>query len=212
MRQEPTIAGPPRIEGLWRDLHGRVHAFVRRRVASEADAEDIVQDVFVRLHLELGSARRIENLDAWVHRVARNAITDAYRRGARQPAASSDGEDVERASEEVDASDDPLLVGCIRPFVKALPEPYQQAVERTDLDGLTQAEAAKALGLSVSGMKSRVQRGRAQLRSMLEACCRIELDARNRVTDVASRNACSTTEGSAACASACASDEDRADT
>jgi RNA polymerase sigma-70 factor (ECF subfamily) len=65
---------------------------------------------------------------------------------------------------------------------------YRQAVILIDLEGLTQQEAAAQLGLSLSGMKSRVQRGRRQLKGMLEACCAIELDQRRGVVDYGVRN------------------------
>jgi RNA polymerase sigma-70 factor (ECF subfamily) len=68
-------------------------------------------------------------------------------------------------------------------MIERLPENYRQAITLVDLEGLAQHEAAARLGLSVSGMKSRVQRGRHQLRDMLEACCVIALDRRGGVTD-----------------------------
>jgi RNA polymerase sigma-70 factor, ECF subfamily len=58
----------------------------------------------------------------------------------------------------------------------------------TELEGITQAAAAAQLGLSTSGMKSRVQRARAQLRELLVECCEIELDRRNRVTRLEPRS------------------------
>ena len=75
------------------------------------------------------------------------------------------------------------LAGCLRPMIERLSREYRQAVILVDLEGLTQQEAAAHLGLSLSGMKSRVQRGRRQLKGMLEACCTIELDRRRGVAD-----------------------------
>jgi hypothetical protein len=65
--------------------------------------------------------------------------------------------------------------------------PYREAVTLVVLEGMTMREAAEAMAISVSGMKSRVQRGRAQLRELLEACCAIAVDARGKVTDVVPR-------------------------
>jgi RNA polymerase sigma-70 factor, ECF subfamily len=75
------------------------------------------------------------------------------------------------------------LAGCLRPMISRLSGEYRQAVVLVDLEGLTQQAAAVQLGLSLSGMKSRVQRGRRQLKGMLEACCKIELDRRRGVLD-----------------------------
>jgi RNA polymerase sigma-70 factor (ECF subfamily) len=73
-------------------------------------------------------------------------------------------------------------------MIERLSGEYRQAVILIDLEGLTQQEAAAQLGLSLSGMKSRVQRGRRQLKGMLEACCTIELDQRCGVADYDVRN------------------------
>jgi RNA polymerase sigma-70 factor (ECF subfamily) len=84
----------------------------------------------------------------------------------------------------VDEADDELeavVATYAALFVAMLPSPYREALTLTELEGLTQKDAARMLGISVSGLKSRVQRGRRQLRSALEACCRIALDARGRV-------------------------------
>ena len=73
------------------------------------------------------------------------------------------------------------LAAYVAMFVAMLPSPYREALTLTELQGLTQKEAATMLGISLSGIKSRVQRGRLQLRAALEDCCRIALDARGRV-------------------------------
>jgi RNA polymerase sigma-70 factor (ECF subfamily) len=64
-----------------------------------------------------------------------------------------------------------------------LPSPYREAVTLIDLEGIPQKEAALRAGLSLSGMKSRVQRGRQALEQLVHDCCHIELDATGRVMD-----------------------------
>jgi RNA polymerase sigma-70 factor (ECF subfamily) len=73
------------------------------------------------------------------------------------------------------------LAACVAPFVAMLASPYRQALTLTELEGLSHSDAAKMLGISVSGMKSRVQRGRIRLRHMFDACCEIALDVRGHV-------------------------------
>jgi RNA polymerase sigma-70 factor (ECF subfamily) len=68
-------------------------------------------------------------------------------------------------------------------MVGRLDEPYRTAIDLTSLKGFTQAEAARQAGISLSGMKSRVQRGRDRLRQMLIDCCRIDVDVRGGVSD-----------------------------
>ncbi|HYO94161.1 MAG TPA: sigma factor-like helix-turn-helix DNA-binding protein, partial [Polyangiaceae bacterium] len=73
------------------------------------------------------------------------------------------------------------LAAHVAVFIARLPSPYREALTLTEMEGLTQKDAAAMLGVSLSGMKSRVQRARQQLRQLVEASCRIALDARGRV-------------------------------
>ena len=80
------------------------------------------------------------------------------------------------------------LASYVLPLVSRLPSPYRKALTLTELEGLTQRAAADALGISLSGIKSRVQQAREKLREVLEECCRIGLDARGRVIECVPRN------------------------
>lgn len=81
------------------------------------------------------------------------------------------------------------LAGCLRPMIEQLSQDYRDAITLVEIEGLTQQAAAKHLGVSLSGMKSRVQRGRKQLKQMLDDCCVIELDRRKGVIEYRSRRA-----------------------
>ena len=168
-------------KGAWRDLESKLRPFVARRVGRHEDVDDVLQDIFVRMQTSLASVRDDERFGPWTYRVARSAIVDHGRRASRhrveeargeEPALDDDGDD-RRAEEE--------LAGVLTVFVAALPSPYREAVTLTELEGLTQREAAAMLGVSLPAMKSRVLRGRALLRQSLEDCCHIALDARGRV-------------------------------
>jgi RNA polymerase sigma-70 factor, ECF subfamily len=68
-------------------------------------------------------------------------------------------------------------------MIQLLPENYREAVILSELKGLTQKEVARLQGTSLSGAKSRVQRGRSLLKNMLAECCRLEFDHRGRLCD-----------------------------
>ncbi len=173
-------------EAVWREFFKPLRAFVLRRVHAGGDADDILQDVFVRIHRGLGSLRQKDNLPAWLFQITRNAIADHYhsKRGEGQPL----GEDFDMPAE---ASEEPNglseLSACIAPMIASLSERYRDALVMIDLNGMTHAQAANHLGISVSGAKSRVQRGRKQIGAMLLTCCRIELDRLGGVVDFAPR-------------------------
>jgi len=172
----------------WRDVQARLRPFVARRVP-DGDVDDVLQDVFVRMQRGLSGLRDDERLGAWLFQIARSAIAEHGRARARHPLAH----DVEVPEPERAPTDDEdreaahHLSGCVAGFVARLASPYREAVTLVELEGLTAREAADLAGVSISGMKSRVQRGRAQLRGLLEDCCAIALDARNKVVAVEPR-------------------------
>jgi RNA polymerase sigma-70 factor, ECF subfamily len=185
----------PALELPWQELDADLRAFVGRRVRNQADVDDLVQRVLLQIVTGLRSLRDMDRLHAWVYRVARNVIADYYRSPAvRRERASGDTLDLASTnefSESVPREEDERialheLATCLLPMIRQLSPTYQDAI-RSDLDGLTQVEAARRAGVSVSGMKSRVQRARQQLRAMVEECCRVDLDRRGAITSFASR-------------------------
>lgn len=180
----------------WQELHGNLRAFIARRVRNPADVDDLVQRVLLQLVKGLGTLRDAERLYPWVYRTARNAIIDHYRAaGSRRELPAGDTGDLESsaapsASFDQDEDDEAALrelSACLAPMLDQLPPAYQEAIRIVDLEGATQQEAAQRAGVSLSGMKSRVQRGRQRLRAVLEACCRIDLDQRGGISGYAAR-------------------------
>jgi RNA polymerase sigma-70 factor (ECF subfamily) len=120
--------------------------------------------------------------------VARNAIADAGRKQARAPLESPDLDETPAPpTSDTDREAASALAGCMSLFVSQLLSPYREAIALVELEGKTAKEAAEMVGISVSGMKSRVQRGRAPLRDLFERCCEIAVDARGKPTDFAPR-------------------------
>jgi RNA polymerase sigma-70 factor (ECF subfamily) len=170
------------VESIWEALASQVRSFIRSRVRDHAVAEDILQDVFIKIHQKLPSLRASERLEAWVWRIVRNAIADHFRRPRRADALTG----IEPAAPEPD-TDLPDLGPCVRQFLDQLQPAYRDALVLTEWQGLSQDEMGKRLGLSLSGAKSRVQRARAQLKDLLLDCCRFELDRRGNVLEMTAR-------------------------
>ncbi len=167
------------LETLWEQMHGRLCGFVCSRFADEADAEDILQDVFLKIHASLDSVRDVERMESWIYQIARHSIADFYR-GRRQQVELTEQAVSDEYPEE-DAAES--LAPTIHDIVQSLPEPYREALILTEYQGLSQVELAQRLGMSVSGAKSRVQRARQKIKDILLACCHFEFDARGLVYD-----------------------------
>ena len=183
-----------KTEELWQELHDGLRAFITRRVNDQGHVDDILQDVFVRVHRQIDSVSDPGRLISWIYQITRNAIIDHYRKPGRQreipSGLSAELEGIDEVAETSTtthpgdvAKPHVELAHCLRPMIERLSKDYRDAINLVELEGLTQQAAATQLGLSLSGMKSRVQRGRARLKQMLDDCCLIELDRRRAVVD-----------------------------
>ncbi|MBK7777757.1 MAG: sigma-70 family RNA polymerase sigma factor [Sandaracinaceae bacterium] len=178
---------------LWNQFVSPLRSFVGKRAPREVDPEDVLQDVFVRIQGQLPSLREADRIDAWIFQIARNVIADAYRQRARREALDQRvaAEGLLYVSDDDERAAAVSLAGCLASMIEQLPEPYRQAIELSEIRGMTQAEAAALVGISLSGMKSRVQRGREHLKGIIHEFCRVSTDVRGGVVEcVALRGDC----------------------
>src|SRR5687767_6581405 len=134
------------------ELSGPLRSFVTRRVPGD-EVDDVVQEVLLRIQQGVAELRDAERIDAWIFQIARNVITDGYRRRGRHQAFASVAT-AEPAAADGEGTAVAELTSCLPPMIARLPEPYRTAIEWTELQGLTQSEAASRAALSISGMKS----------------------------------------------------------
>lgn len=167
------------IELLYSRFSNRLKQFIRSRVADEASADDILQDVFIKIHDRIDTLKDKEKLESWVFQIARNTIIDYYR--SRKPEQDKPREPVAVAEDHEDMHK--KLASGLGEMIDQLPPLYRDALRMTEIDGLTQKELAKRFGISLSGAKSRVQRARAMLRDLLMKCCHFEFDRYGTVID-----------------------------
>ncbi len=166
--------------GIWNAFSGKLRGFLHRSLGNPADVDDVLQDVFVKVHRHAADLGREAHLSGWVFTVARNAVVDFQRR-RRNVGPAPDEEPA--AGSEPDVSTHAEIAGGLRELIDGLPEKYARALVLVDLEGKTFQEAARVLGLSVSGAKSRVQRGRAMVRDALMRCCHFVLDRYGTILD-----------------------------
>ena len=197
-----AAAAPPegaraglRVETVWLEFRERLRAFVARRVSNPADVDDLVQSAFLQMHRSLAGIRTGERIHAWLYRTARRAIADYYRSGARRrEVLAGDALDIDalRPGSEAPTEDHAEarreVASCLAPVVERLSPADRDAIVSTEIQGLRLADAAARAGVSLSGMKSRVQRARRRLRQAMLDCCHLALDARGTPTSCVKRN------------------------
>lgn len=173
------MTAQPTTDAIWSHLSSELRRFIRRRVPDDHVADDLLQETFVRVHRSIGTLQEAERLAAWVYRIARNVVHDHHRGAVNPTVALAD-------AENVSADDHEPQPGCrnitwLDEMVQSLPDGYRQAVQMAEIEEQSQQDVADRLGLSLSGAKSRIQRGRAMLKDVLQRCCSFEVDVRGRV-------------------------------
>jgi RNA polymerase sigma-70 factor (ECF subfamily) len=167
-------------------LRDGLHRFVSRRVHPD-QAEDLVQDILLRMHERAGELRDEARVARWAFRIAQRVVTDHYR-ATRPERALTEADEPVAGWDDSAGNLNELVAGWLGPMLALLPDEYAEALRLVDVEGVSQRDFAARSGLSISGGKSRVQRGRRMLEELLRACCDLELDAHGNVIGFQVRN------------------------
>jgi len=174
------------FEQLWEEYANRLESFVTRQMGDPELARDILQEIFMKVHLQIGSLRDPGKLNAWIFQLTRNVIADHYRRADR----AIQLPDADPCGPGFEENYNVVFHDAVRSFAAALPEKYREALLLTEFEGMTQVELARHLGISLSGAKSRVQRAREKLRERLNDCCHVQPDPFGNILHYTVRPGC----------------------
>ncbi len=169
---------PILLDQIFRQFYKQLKSFIVSRVQDSDTADDILQDVFLKVHAKIDTLKDDTKLQSWLYQITRNAIIDYYRTKKQTEQLPED-----IASDIDPETDDEKLLESVHSFIEQLPAPYREALTLTEMEGMTQKEYALHSGLSLPGAKSRVQRGRKMLKELLLECCHFEFDRYGTVLD-----------------------------
>lgn len=169
---------------VWNELQFGLKTFVYRKVKDRATTDDIVQDVFIKAQSRLNQLKDSEKLSAWIYQIARNTITDHFRKKTKtlQPA------DLDWENSRQYFND--CVAHCLSKLMVTLPDKYRVALELTELNNLSQHDLALQLQISHSGARSRVQRARKMLKDKMDELFKIETDAYGNILSCENRTPC----------------------
>lgn len=169
----------------WSELNEILKGFIMGKVKDPILAEDLLQETLIKIHLNIRNLRHEAKLINWAFQIARNVIIDHYKKQKKE---SEQGHMPDYGEIQCDESTfNKRIANWIPEAIKLLPEKYREAIYLTEIEGLTQKEMAEKLGLSYSGAKSRVQRGREKLKEIILQCCQVVTDSYGNVIDFKSR-------------------------
>jgi RNA polymerase sigma-70 factor (ECF subfamily) len=165
-------------EAIWNEFHKELMGFIVKRVKNRDTAADILQDVFVKVHLKHDTLEDNDKLINWLYQITRNTILDHFRKIKYFDELN---EDLIELNETTLYNQE--FTKCLLPMIKRLPQKYSDAILKTELGNMNQKEFAQKSNLSYSAAKSRVQRGRQKLSVMFKECCKIQTDRYGNILD-----------------------------
>jgi RNA polymerase sigma-70 factor (ECF subfamily) len=171
------------FDKIFSEFHEKVRRYLERLVGKRY-AEDVTQEVFLKISKGLGTFKGESSLSTWVYRVATNAALDtvksrSYREDGRTAMLDKADDESEAGSVAVEgkglSAEREAIRGemnaCIREFVDKLPPDYRTVIALSEIRELTNREIAEILGLSLDAVKIRLHRARARLQAEFERGC-----------------------------------------
>ena len=168
------------FDQIWEDFSGKIRAYISGRVSDSSHIDDILQEVFIKIHLHLDGLKGDSKIPSWIFKIAHNTVIDFYRKQKATLLPLHEGYSAKDESCDSAACE---IASGLEDIVYALPEKYAKALILVEFSGLSNKEASHKLGISVSGVKSRVQRGRKMIKDSLMRCCHFVFDRFGTILD-----------------------------
>ncbi len=169
------------IAGIYTEFHRSLLSYVRSKIRSKEDAEDILQNVFARISANAGSLSEKEKVQNWLFTVTKNAVIDYYRVNGKKRNVALDEKFAEELLDEENTDSTKGLDQCVTTMINLLPEEYRSIIEDAELHGIKQKDLAAKYNMAYPSMRSRVQRGWERLKQLFYNCCHIETDTYGNV-------------------------------
>jgi RNA polymerase sigma-70 factor, ECF subfamily len=178
------------IAQIYSDFRQSLFSFIRSRVRSKEDAEDILQNVFLKMSSNVDRLSDDEKLASWMYAITRNSIIDYYRFNAKRSNVAVSPAIEENLPEELDSDPTKGLDQCMISMINLLPADYRAIIIDSEIKGIKQKDLAEKYGIAYPSMRSRVQRGRERLKQLFYNCCHIQTDRLGQIMDVKGKSDC----------------------
>lgn len=174
------------IQYLWNEFNLKLKSFIKSRIKDEDMTNDILQDVFLKIQLNISKLEDGTKLTSWVYQITRNAIIDHFRKTKHH----ADADEIEVEETDFEKNYNKVFQDDVRCFINELPEKYREALILTEYKGMNQIQLAEHLNISYSGAKSRVQRAKDKLKDLFTDCCNIQSDKFGNIVDYQIKSTC----------------------
>jgi len=178
------------VTSIYKQFHSELLGFVKSKIRSKEDAEDVLQNVFIRISSNVDKLNDDVKLKNWIFTITRNAIIDYYRVSATKRKVAVVDEIDENILNSTDPDPTKGLDQCMNTMIQQLPDEYREIIIDAEMKGIKQKDLADKYGLAYPSMRSRVQRGRERLKQLFYSCCHIETDNLGNIVEAKGRTDC----------------------
>jgi RNA polymerase sigma-70 factor, ECF subfamily len=184
----PSSPNQQSVEQIWKQFNTKLKSFILSKVKDNAVADDLLQEVFIKIHRLIGQLNDENKLQAWVYQVARNTVLDYFRTQGRVSNVK-----IDEAEEVEEETDNQYMTETIEDMVKMMdqmPAEYCDVLCLTELGGMSHKEYAEKTGINPTAAKTRAFRARNMLKDMLMKCCHYQFDRYGTVVDIQPAGCC----------------------
>ncbi len=164
----------------------QLKGFVQKRIIDKDEVDDILQQLYLKMYKNCEQLPKVKNMKAWLYQVTRNAMYDFFRENSRRQSIA----DIELTEEDFPDAARYEVESLVEPLINLFPPEYAEALKLSELEEIIQKEIAERLGISYSGAKSRVQRGREKLKALFMECCHLEFSHDGQVIGASVKESC----------------------
>lgn len=182
------MSKPEITETVWQQLNADLKAFIYSKVGNVPDTDDILQELYIKMHENIGTLKDGTKIKSWIYRIARNLIIDHFRDDKRRQRTMKSGKAMSVSSKPGKFMD--IAINDMISMMDDMPPEYCEALCLTEIESMSQKEYAEMKGISYSGARSRVQRARIMLKDLLLKCCHYQFDRYGTVYDIRQECCC----------------------
>ena len=167
------------LEIVWSEYRAALESFLHSKISNSADVEDLLQEILIKSYQNIDTLKSDESIKSWLYQITKNSITDFYRKNNKVAKLNHDElwyseiSDIEGVKQS--------LSKCVLPFINTLPRETAELLISIDIEGQSQKEYANQNNISYSTLKSKVQKGRRDLRQLFNDCCHFNFDKHGNI-------------------------------
>jgi len=166
----------------WEELNKHLLFFIKKRIKTKEDAEDILQDVYIKLHKNIDTLTDEKKLVSWIYQITRNTINDCYKRCYRIKKVEFEEYHIELTQEEEENLNDEILIS-MKKIIEELPKDSKELIKLYEFEDMSHSEISEKLEIKENTSKSRLKRAKEKLKNQLDECCVFQIDKFGNILD-----------------------------